>query len=403
MLDFMDNHINALYRLKVKRPHLLTLMILSAFASMGAILMMPALPEIASHFKIHTSTAQLVVTFFLLGYAVGQLLYGPIANRFGRKPAIYIGIVIATLGSIFSIVSAPLESFHLLVLGRFLEAVGSSAGLAISVAMINDFYFEEDARRIMGLLMLAFAIVPGIAVATGGILVQYLHWESCFYFLLLYGLLLILPTYRLAETNLTPDALALKYRHIFQNYWKQLHIKKLIGFSIAAGFSGACVYVFGAEGPFIGIHILHIQPAIYGILALTPYFGTLLGSVLVVRMSKINPIKVIKIAFIFELSASIIMFLLFSLHVISLETMLIPMGLFCIGHPIIAATAISLAMQQTNDKSNGSAMMNFTSMCIPVLMTFLLTALHTQNAIVLPVIFLIGMALMASCFWWTMR
>ena len=113
-----------------------------------------------------------------------------------------------------------------------------------------------------------------------------------------------------------------------------------MGFSLIAGFSIACVYVFGAEGPFIGIHLLHIQPAIYGILALTPYFGSLLGSLIVVRLSKINPLLVIKIAFCFEITASIIMFILFSFHLISLTTMLVPMGIFCIGHPIIGATTI---------------------------------------------------------------
>jgi DHA1 family bicyclomycin/chloramphenicol resistance-like MFS transporter len=326
------------------------------------------------------------------------LLYGPLANRYGRKYAIYIGIVIATIGSLFSIVSSPLESFHLLVLGRFLEAVGSSAGLAVSVAMINDFYFESDARRIMGLLMLAFAIIPGIAIAVGGALVQYLHWQSCFYFLLAYGLLLIYPTTLLPETNLLLDINAMKYHHILHNYWKHFKIKKLMGFSMIAGFSGACIYVFGAEGPFIGIHLLHIQPAMYGMLALLPYFGTLTGSLIVVRLTKINPSVVLKIAFVFELIGSMIMFILFACHIISLEAMLIPMGIFCIGHPIISATTISLSLQQTNDKSNGSAVVNSMSIFIPVLMTFLLTALHTQRAIVLPFIFLISLILMACTF-----
>lgn len=391
------------YRLDVKKPHLLTLMFLSAFASMGAILMMPALPEISTHFGIQTSTTQLAVTFFLLGYAIGQLIYGPLANRFGRKKAIHVGIVIATIGSIFSIISSSLDSFHLLVWGRFFEAVGSSAGLAVSVAMINDFYFEADARRIMGLLMFAFAIIPGLAIAIGGTLVQFFHWQSCFYFLLLYGLMLIIPTTLLPETNLIPDTHAFEYKNLFHNYWKHFKIKKLMGFSAIAGFSGACVYVFGAEGPFIGIHLLQVPPAIYGILALTPYFGTLVGSMIAVRLSKQNPLFVIKLAFGFELTASIIMFLLFLFHLISLPTMLIPMGLFCIGHPIIGATTISLSMQQTDDKSNGSAIINFISICVPVLMTLLLTAIHSQHAIVLPIIFLIGMVLMASCFCWTNR
>lgn len=391
------------YRIDVKKPHLLTLMFLSAFASMGAVLMMPALPEISAHFGIHTSTTQLAVTCFLLGYAMGQLIYGPLANRYGRKHAIYVGIIIATLGSVFSILSSPLESFHLLVLGRFLEAVGASAGLAVSIAMINDYYFESDARRIMGLLMLAFAIIPGIAVAIGGFLVQFLHWQSCFYFLLLYGLILIYPAHRLPETNVAPDFDALEYHHLFRNYWKHFKIKKLMGFSLIAGFSGACVYVFGAEGPFIGIHLLRIEPAMYGMLALTPYLGTLLGSLVVVRLSKVNPFPVIKVAFCFELIASIVMFILFAFHFVSLKTMLIPMGFFCIGQPIIAATTISLSMHETNDKSNGSAIVNFASICIPVSMTLLLSITHSQNPVVMPFIFLISLTLMAMTFMWCVR
>lgn len=378
-------------------------MFLSAFASMGAVLMMPALPEISAHFEIHTSTTQLAVTCFLLGFALGHLFYGPLANRYGRKKAIYIGIIIATIGSIFSIVSSPLDSFHLLVLGRFLEAMGASAGLAVSIAMINDFYFEEDARRIMGLLMLAFAIIPGIAVAIGGALVQFLHWQSCFYFLLLYGLVLIYPASLLPETHLIRDINALKRRYLFQNYWKQIQNKKLMGFAVMSGLSSACIYVFGAEGPFIGIHLLHIQPAIYGMLALTPYIGALVGSLIVVRLSKLNPLRVIKIAFCFEITASLVMLILFIFHFISLTAMLIPMGFFCIGHPIIAATTISLSMQQTNDKSNGSAIVNFASMCMPVSMTLLLSIIHSQNAVVMPVIFLISLILMASTFLFTIR
>lgn len=92
-----------------KEPHLLSLMLLSAFAVMGAIILTPDLPKITSFFHISTGTSQLSVSIFLLGYAGGQLIYGPLANRYGRKPALYIGIVVATVGSLFSILSSPIE------------------------------------------------------------------------------------------------------------------------------------------------------------------------------------------------------------------------------------------------------------------------------------------------------
>ena len=387
-----------IYRLNTKRPHIISLMLLSAFAVMGAIVMMPALPEISVFFQKSIGTTQLTATSFLLGYSIGQLIYGPLANRFGRKKALYVGIMIATLGSIFSILSAPIESFSVLITGRFLEAIGSSAGLAISYTIITDYYYEVDARKIMGLLMLAFAVVPGVAVAAGGFLVQYMGWRACFYFLLCYGLLLIYPTYRLPETLSAVDLHATRIKKIAGNYKNKFLNRKLVGFAIIAGFSSACVYVFGAEGPFIGIHLLKIQPAIYGMLGLLPYCGTLLGSLMGVRLSKHNPLSVIKMAYAIECIGTLLMLILFLLHLVNLWTLLIPMGLFCVGHPIISAACASMSLQQDSDKANTSAVLNFIAMGMPVLMTFLLSVVHVPHAWIMPVIFVVGLIAMFAAY-----
>lgn len=394
----METKPTQLHRLTSKEPHVVSLMLLSAFAAMGAIIMTPALPQIAGFFGESVGTTQLAVTSFLLGYAVGQLIYGPLANRYGRKIALYVGIIIASGGSLFSILSSFTDSFTLLITGRFLEAIGSSAGLAISFAMINDFYFEEQARKVTGLLMLAFAIVPGVATAVGGVLVQYFDWRACFYFLLIYGLLLLIPTYRLPETMIEKDLHATKIKNIFFNYTEKFLNKKLIGFACIAGFSSACIYVFGAEGPFIGIHILHTPPAIYGILSLMPFIGTFIGALIVVRLSRLNPLMVFKIAFLIEFTAAVVLFLLFIFHFVSLITLLIPMGFFCIGHPIIGGTILPLAMKQSADKANASAVMNFSSCSMPVIMTFLMGMLHVPYAWIMPVIFLIALGLMISLY-----
>ena len=396
----MQTPITQTYRQIGKQPHIISLMLLSAFAAMGAILMTPALPLIASFFRTSMGLTQLTVTSFLLGYALGQLMYGPLANRFGRKPALYIGIVIATLGSLFSIISSPIESFHLLILGRFLEALGSSAGLVVCYAVINDFYFPDQARRITAVLMLAFAIVPGVAVAIGGLLTQYINWQACFYFLLFYGLTLIYPVYHLPETVAQFDYHALHYRHIFKNYLHIFKNKKLVCYALIAGFSTANVYVFGAEGPFIGIHLLHIPPGIYGLLGLTPFIGSLMGCLIVIRLTWMNPLTVLKIAFVLELIAALIMLFCFVFHVVTLFTLLLPMALLCIGHPILLGTGLALAIQQTDDKANGSAVTNFAQMSMAVLMTFLLGALHIAAAWIMPLIFLIALFLMACLYIW---
>ncbi|EKD91911.1 MAG: hypothetical protein ACD_29C00310G0003, partial [uncultured bacterium] len=330
-----------------------------------------------------------------LGYAFGQLMYGPIANRFGRKIALYVGLLIAAIGSLISIISSPIHSFGLLIIGRFVEAVGASGGLVVCMAIINDFYFETQARKIMGALMLAFAIMPGLANLIGGTLVQFLGWQSCFYFLFLYGVFLIYFTYRLPETALTHDLGALEYEHIAQNYIKNFQIKKLLGFAAISGFSTACIYVFGIEGPFVAIHFLHLQPAIYGMSAMLPYVGALIGALIMMRLSAFNPLSVIQFAIGIEVTAALLMLTLFIFFQLTLWAMLLPMTLFFIGHPILSGTSLTVSMQQTPDKSNGSAVVNFASMCTPVLMTFTLGILHTSHAWIMPIIFLISLFLMS--------
>lgn len=385
------------YRMNAKNPHILSLIVLSAFAAMGAILMTPALPAIASYFQISVALTQLNVTSFLLGYALGQLIYGPIANQWGRKPALYIGIGVATLGSLFSILASPVDSFPLLITGRLLEALGSSAGLVVCFTIINDFYFPPEARRVNGLMMIAFAIVPGVAIAIGGLLTQYINWQSCFYFLFLYGLVLLIPAIRMSETVGQKDPRALHFKAVVQNYFKAFRNKKLAGYGLCAGCSGACIYVFGAEGPFIG-HLLGIKPATYGLLGLLPFIGVLLGCLINVNFTHLDPKRVLKAAFGLELIAAIAMLICFVAHWISLWTLLVPMTILGIGHPMLSSTSTSLAMTYAEDRANGAAVMSFLMMAVPVLMTFILSVAHATVVWIMPVIFLFALACIATVY-----
>lgn len=278
-------------------------------------------------------------------------------------------------------------------MGRVFEALGASAGLVISYTIINDFY-KKQRRKITGMLMLAFAIVPGIAVLLGGLIAQYLDWVYCFYFLLIYGLILIIPVWHLPETLLEKDLHALKIKNMFQGYLKEINNKQLIGFAICSGLSSGCIYVFGAEGPFIGIHLLGIQPATYGLLGLIPYLGTLIGSLLVVRLTRLSAILVLKIAFALEALAAFVMLILFSLHIVSLLTLLGPMILLCMGHPILAGTAAALGMAIALNKAFGSAVLNFTSMSVAMLVTFILSMIHIKSPIILPIMFIFALMMM---------
>lgn len=378
------------YKLNVKPPNVISLIILSAFATMGAILITPALPFISQYFNISVGHSQLTVTSFLLGYALGQLLYGPISNQLGRKPAFYIGIGIATLGSIFSILSSPAHSFTLMIVGRLFEALGSSVGLVVCLTIINDFYFPAEARKMVGFMSLAFAIVPGIAIAVGGMITQYLNWEVCFYFLLCYGLVLIIPAMILPETITQYDPNALKGRYLIKNYRKMFLNRKLVAYSCIYGLTAAAVYIFSAEGPIIGIKYLHYEPGTYGLLGLIPYPGAILGSFITIRYStKFSSRELVKFAIILEAIGMSIMFISFLVGFVNIVTLIGPMIILMVGHALLCSNAPVLAIAESEDKANASAVINFIAVSGGVIGTFVLSMIHSSNLMVLPTMFLV--------------
>jgi DHA1 family bicyclomycin/chloramphenicol resistance-like MFS transporter len=389
----------SLHRLDQKEPHILVLIVMSSFASMGAVIFAPALPEIAQYFHISQGHSQLTITLFLLGYAIGQLIYGPIANRFGRKPAFYIGIVIATSGSLISIASEPLHSFAMMITGRLLDALGSSAGLMISFTVIGDHYYPEQARRIIAYLMLAFAIVPGVATCIGGVLVTHFHWISCFYFLLIYGLMLILPATYLLETATELKKDALQVRQIIKNYGMAFKNKVLVSTTFFFGLSGGCVYLYVASSPFIAINTLQLSPQAYGLIGLIPFLGTALGSVISARLyASFSTTALMRIGLIIDAVSAILLAGSFCLGMINLPVLLLSGFILMFGNCLIVGSGASIATLSSDDKANASAVMNFINLSMVMLATFILAIVPGSPLIKLPILFLLAILLM--CLLW---
>jgi DHA1 family bicyclomycin/chloramphenicol resistance-like MFS transporter len=124
-----------------------TLLLLISFASVNAVLFTPALPNIAQFFGINEDVAQQTMTWFLVGYAFGQLLYGPLANRFGRKPALYMGISLQMYSSLLCVLAGYTHTFWLLAIGRFLLALGSGVGLKMTFTLVNECYEPKIASQ----------------------------------------------------------------------------------------------------------------------------------------------------------------------------------------------------------------------------------------------------------------
>lgn len=343
-----------------KELPLLTLLLMVSFAAVNAVFYTPALPNIALAFGISSETAQGTMIWFLVGYTITQLAYGPFANRFGRKPILYAGTLLQIASSVLCVLAGTLHIYFLLLLGRFLLAAGSGAGLKISYTMINEYEEPAAANKKITYLIFGFAILPALAVLIGGILNEHFGWTSCFYACAIYGIIVLALEIGLPETQAIPDKDALAVSHLWQGYFTQFkNIQHLLG-SVIMGCGAALIYIFSAISPFVAIKLLGMKSVHYGVATLLPYLGMILGVFFSARSAKHNPPLLILQRGLWILFAGILLLtLLIATNIPPLFALFIPIAVMFYGYSYIYANASILVMATTTDKAYGSAVMNF--------------------------------------------
>jgi MFS family permease len=366
-----------------------TLLLMISFASVNAVLFTPALPDIAKFFAITENTAQQTISWFLIGYAIGQLLYGPLANRYGRKNTLYIGIAIQILSSLFCVFSGMVHKYNILLWSRFFLALGSGVGLKMTFTLVNECYDIKQAGQKISYLLLAFAVAPGIGVAAGGVLNNHFGWESCFYAGAAYGLCLLYLVSRLPETHPIPDLQALKIKHLLNVYGKEFKNLALVMGGLVWGCSTSFIYLFAALAPFVAINLLNMSSVTYGFANILPAFGLLLGSISSAQMIKHYSLATtiyLGIAITF-FGASLMLFLLW-MKPVALTALFMPALVVYFGLALIIANASTIGMAKVIDKAHAAAVLSFLNMGFATFMTLNVESLPLY-LLVLPSMYLL--------------
>lgn len=368
--------------------YLIILALLISFASIGAVIFTPGLPDISSYFNLTEKVAQFTITWYLVGYALGQLVYGPLTNRFGSILTIKIGASIAVIGSIGCILSYYVDSYFLLVVSRFIMALGSACGLKMTFTLSSKLFSHEESARVMGLLTMAFAITPGLGVYLGGVLVSRFNWTSPFYLMVAYGIAIFLLTNKLPEMYASRDYSALKLENILKNYILQLKNTRLIFGGLLVGLGTSIVYVFAAVSPFIAMNKMHLTPSQFGVYNFIPCIGILIGSLASNYYGKIwQPQKSLKFGLSISFLGVIILGIMLYFRPDMAISLFLPMLVIYFGFSFVFGNAAALALQNSKDKGNASAMMSFINMASAFVMVSITGYLNISNPIDLPVIY----------------
>jgi MFS family permease len=364
----------------------------------NAVLYTPALPDIAHFFIISSGKAQQTMTWFLIGYTLGQLLYGPIANRFGRKPALYAGISLQIISSLLCVLAGVLHSYLILVLGRFLLALGSAVGLKMTFTLVNEVYEQKVASQKLSYLIIAFAITPGIGVMLGGILTTHFGWISTFYACAVYGSILLFLVTRFQETKHQLDFEALKLSHLVSGYTSQFTNIQLIAGGLLMGSATCFVYVFAALAPFITINLMGMSAASYGAANLLPPLGMMLGSILSAQLAKkYQGGRIIRAGIIIALIGTAMMWVFIFMHLPVVIAIFVPMMFLYCGLSSIVANASAIAMGTVSDKAHGSAVMNFLNMGLATVVVLILAGFSIKVTL-LPTVYTFICMLMVTLF-----
>ena len=380
------------HKLAANKPNTVTLLLLISYATVSAVLFAPGLPQMSTFFSVSNSSIQFAVVAFLFAYATGQLFYGILSNRFGRKATIYGGMLTGVFGAFLCILSGWLGSFGLLLVGRFVEALGAGVGLALTFTIINDYYLPARAVRITTWAAVAFAISPGISSTVGGILVTHLGWLYCFWFLVLYGLLITALCTKLPETVLAEQQTVINISKIVASYRTAFANRQLVAFSILVGSTSAVLYIFLSVTPLIVINIFGIRPDVYGVLNLILTCGLIAGNVLVLSIcANVRPFTLIRLG-VCTLSAGILLFVgCFWLDLITTFTTFLAGFIVFLGIALQYSSATTLAMANVHDKAYCAAAMSFINAgtaCLSIIIVSLSPATPFITMVVVLTLFL---------------
>lgn len=223
---------------------------------------LPALPVISAQFGVPAGSAQMTLSTYILGFAIGQLLYGPMADSLGRKPVI-LGGTLVFAGA--AVACALAQSIDQLIIMRFFHGLAAAAASVVINALMRDVYPKEEFSRMMSFVMLVTTIAPLVAPMVGGAVLVWFSWHAIFWILAVAALLASAMIFFFIDETL-PVERRQKFhiRTTMGNFASLFRHKRVLSYMLASGFSFAGMFSFLSAGPFVYIELNHVSPQHFG-------------------------------------------------------------------------------------------------------------------------------------------
>lgn len=243
------------------------LVLMGAVTAIGPVsvdMYLPAFPAIAAGLDATSGQIERTLAVYLAGMALAQIAYGPLADRFGRKPPLFAGL---TLYMFASAGCALAQSVEMLTFCRLLQAMGGAAGMVIPRAVVRDHYETQEAARALSMLMLIMGVAPILAPLAGGQILLVTGWRGTFVFMTLGALVLLIMASRHMTESLRADrVIALSAGNILRTYASLLRDRRFCAFALSGGMGSAGMFGYIVASPRVFIEHFGVEPHYYGLL-----------------------------------------------------------------------------------------------------------------------------------------
>ncbi|WP_209855734.1 multidrug effflux MFS transporter [Paenibacillus aceris] len=340
---------------KLKNHSLRLALILAAFSALGPFtvdMYLASLPQIMVVFKSNASMIQASLTASLLGLGLGQMVMGPLSDKYGRRTPLLISMILYIVSSIACAFVPNVESFIVL---RFIQGVAASAGIVISCAIARDKYSGLEMTKFISLLTMISNVAPLVSPNAGSAVTSFSSWVGVFVFLGLLGILLTgIITWGLEESLPVKHRVTGNFITFMKNYNRLFRDRIFMGYALVNGILFAGVFAFVAGTPFIYQNIFDLSPQMFSILFAMNGLAIMIGSQVVKRVTgRLTEGSIFRFGLCLSfVSSSAILIAVLSKG--SLSAIFVSTFLFAVSIGIIGPVSFTLAME-SHGKIAGSA------------------------------------------------
>lgn len=376
-----------------KRKKFLLILVLGLNTAIGPFsidMYLPSFADIALDLNTSVSRISLSLSSFFIGISIGQFIYGPLLDRFGRKKPLYVGLVIYLIASALC---AAATSVNALIVLRFFQALGGCAGMVASRAIVRDLFSVEDNAKIFSMLMLVVGVSPIIAPTLGGYVTSAFGWHYIFVILTLMAAVILLAVrFILPESREDDPTYSLKPKAIISNFITVLKEPQFYTYAFTGAIAAAGLYAYVAGSPTIFLEIFKVTEKQYGLIFALVAAGlitaTQINSLL---LRKYKSAAIVPVALFFQAIAGMALLGGFMLGIIGITGIIILLLIYlsCQGFTFPNSSALSMAPFSKNAGS-ASALMGGVQMGIGALTSALVSVFSNGTGVPMA-------AIMATC------